>query len=387
MRVLFSSTWGHGHVLPMVPLARAFVALCHEVLWATNGAGSALVADAGIAAVPAGLPAAAIGELVTRTQAEAVAVRPEDRAAFVFPHMFGAGATPAMMADLLPIAREWTPHLLVHEHAELAAPLVGAVLGIPAVTHSFGGAIPVAIVDAAADRIAFLWAEHGLSIPERAGCFTAPYLDIWPVAVRTVPTDHIPVVQPLRPVSYTGEPSPMAPDVLSAPGDPLVYLTLGTVQGQSRHHGDVLRAAITSLESLEVRILVTVGPRGDPDALGPQPSHVTVARYVSQTEVLARATAVVSHAGSGTVLGALGEGLPQLCLPQAADQFRNSLGGTTAGAGLALHPDEATPEAIGVAVRRILLDESFRRAAVSIADDIRAMPSPKDVAAELERLT
>ena len=64
---------------------------------------------------------------------------------------------------------------------------------------------------------------------------------------------------------------------------------------------------------------------------------------MSQTSVLPHCTAVVSHAGSGTVLGALGTGLPQLCLPQAADQFRNAAGVSAAGAGLALHPDNATP--------------------------------------------
>lgn len=109
MRVLFSSTWGHGHIFPMVPLARAFLALGHEVRWATSGDSSALVAEAGIAAVPAGMPASVIGALVTRTHAEMTGVRPEDRAGFVFPRMFGAAATPAMLADLLPIAREWQP--------------------------------------------------------------------------------------------------------------------------------------------------------------------------------------------------------------------------------------------------------------------------------------
>jgi len=387
MRVLFSSTWGHGHIFPMVPLARAFLALGHEVRWATSDDSSTLVAEAGIAAVPAGMPASAIGALVTRTHAEMTGVRPEDRASVAFPRMFGATATPAMLADLLPLARSWQPQLLVHEHAELAAPLVGALLGIPTVTHAFGGAIPVAIVDDAADRISSLWAEHGLRIPEHAGCFVGPYLDICPPAVETVPMDHIPVVQQLRPVSYTGGPSSLEPGLLAAHSDPLVYVTLGTVRGQSHDQTAVLHAAIESLLSLDVRVLVTVGPEGDPDALGPQPPHVTVVRYVSQTEILPRATAVVSHAGSGTVLGALAEGLPQLCLPQAADQFRNSRGVTTAGAGLTLHPDEVTPDAIGASLRRILLDETFRRAAVGIADDIRAMPSPDHVAAELLRLT
>lgn len=47
----------------------------------------------------------------------AVRVRPQDRAAFVFPRMFGQWASPAMAADLLGLAQEWRPDLVVHEQA------------------------------------------------------------------------------------------------------------------------------------------------------------------------------------------------------------------------------------------------------------------------------
>ena len=133
-------------------------------------------------------------------------------------------------------------------------------------------------------------------------------------------------------------------------------------------------------------MLVTVGPDGDPAALGPVPAHVTVARWVNQADVLPHCAAVVSHGGSGTFLGALGLGLPQLCLPQAADQFRNAAAAVSTGAGLALAPDAATPEAVRDAVRRILLEDAFRSAAAGLADTIRAMPGPAEVVTVLERV-
>jgi UDP:flavonoid glycosyltransferase YjiC (YdhE family) len=49
-----------------------------------------------------------------------------------------------------------------------------------------------------------------------------------------------------------------------------------------------------------------------------------------------------------------------------------------------LQPHEATPDAISHAVRRILVEESFRAAAVGVANDIRTMPTPSEVAAALE---
>ncbi|MFA6577216.1 MAG: hypothetical protein WCS84_17465, partial [Nocardioides sp.] len=136
MRVLFSSTSGYGHVFPMLPLAKAFASAGHDVLWATSVAAGETVAAAGIATAPAGADGA---ELQRRRRAvldRAEDVPPPERAAFVFPRMFGAALTPPMLDDLLPLARRWHPDLLVHENAELASPIAGAVLGVPSITHA-----------------------------------------------------------------------------------------------------------------------------------------------------------------------------------------------------------------------------------------------------------
>lgn len=45
-----------------------------------------------------------------------------------------------------------------------------------------------------------------------------------------------------------------------------------------------------------------------------------------------------SHAGSGTLLATLARGLPQLCLPGAADQFESTETCVSAGADRALLP-------------------------------------------------
>ena len=158
-----------------------------------------------------------------------------------------------------------------------------------------------------------------------------------------------------------------------------MYVTLGTVQNRL----PLLAPAVAALARLPVRVLVTVGPDGDPDALGPQPDHVHVERWVDQPRVLQHCDVVVSHAGSGTFLGALAEGLPQLCLPQAADQFRNSEGAARAGVAVVLHPEESSPDAIASAVGALLTDEALHRRARGVADEIAAMPSPDDV---VERL-
>jgi UDP:flavonoid glycosyltransferase YjiC (YdhE family) len=370
VRVLFSSTSGFGHVIPMLQLASAFRAAGHDVLWATSAQATLLVTGAGMEAVSAGAHGAEEAELRGAVQRPAQDLPGHERPAFVFPRMFGAALTPPMVDDLLPLAREWAPDLLVHEHADLAAPLVGALCSVPSVTHSFGTAVPVSILDDTRQRLADLWRVHGLEVPPYAGCFRNGYLDICPVSVQTTPVDHIAEVRPLRPVTASG----------SRPGGPLVYVTLGTVQNRP----ELLREVVAGVAGVGVPTLVAVGPRVEPASLGEQPDHVRVEAWVDQSEVLTRCTAVVSHGGSGTFLGALAHGVPQLCLPQAADQFRNAEGGVRAGAALVLHPDEASAAAVGLAVQRLLAEPDLREASDRVAGEIAAMPSPAAVAAELE---
>jgi UDP:flavonoid glycosyltransferase YjiC (YdhE family) len=131
---------------------------------------------------------------------------------------------------------------------------------------------------------------------------------------------------------------------------------------------------------------VTVGPQTDPAIFGIQPPHVRIERYVPQERVLPLCDVVVSHAGSGTMLATLSHGVPQLCLPQGADQFLNAPAVVSSGAGMSLLPGEATPAAIRDAVARLLGDASFGEAARRIARSIASMPSPNDVATTLETL-
>ncbi|QIG43001.1 glycosyltransferase family 1 protein [Nocardioides anomalus] len=367
MRVLFSSTSGPGHVVPMLQLARAFREAGHQVRWATATQAAPLVTAAGIEAVAAGVHGAEEQALRSAVLTGAQERPGPERAAYVFPRMFGAALAPPMAADLLAVARDWGPDLLVHEQAELAAPLVGAVLGAPVVTHSFGTAIPPPLLEEAGRRLAPVWREHGLDVPPHAGCFDAGYLDICPPAVQTTSTEHINHVLPLRPV--TAAPAPR-------PAEPLVYVTLGTVH----HSVELLQELARGVAALPVRVLVALGPGLDAGSLGEQPDHVTVAGWVDQSDVLDRTSAVVSHGGSGTFLGALARGIPQLCVPQGADQFRNAEGGVRAGAALVLGPGAVSADAVRVAVERLLADRDLRAAAQRVAAEIAAMPAPDDVA-------
>ena len=88
---------------------------------------------------------------------------------------------------------------------------------------------------------------------------------------------------------------------------------------------------------------------------------------------------IVQHGGTGTVLGALAAGLPQLVLPQGADQFFNAEILTAAGVARALQNDAQRPGAITAAVQALITDSPERQAAGRIRDEIAAMPLPAEV--------
>ena len=169
---------------------------------------------------------------------------------------------------------------------------------------------------------------------------------------------------------------------LALPKRPVVYVTLGTVVNDP----DLARSVLDAIEDLPISIAVTTGPGVDPAILGVRPDNVAVAEFVPQALILPYASAVVSHTGSGTMLGALAAGLPQVCLPRGADQFANADRIKAVGAGLRLLPEELTPDSLRSALRAVLYDDVYAQSARAVQAEIAAMPSPAEVLAELEAL-
>jgi len=382
MRVLITSPAMLGHIHPMVPLARAMAARGHDVLWALPADGVGEVGRRDIRAV-ATAPSLPIGPALAKQRyPELNDLPPAEVPEVMFGKLWGAIAAPEMLAGLLPVVLEWRPDLVIADAAELAGHIVAAALGVPSVTKGFGPLLPAGRVAAAGDEVAPLWRSRGLEPRPYGGAYDTLYLDGYPPLLQPQPAAHIARRQLVRPHLDDGENDRSA--AIPFPGGPadapLIYVTMGTVFNDVKP----LRLTIEALRELPVRVLVTVGPRRDPATLGGQPAHVRVERYVPQSLVLEHCDVVVSHGGSGTVLGAAALGLPQLCLPQGADQFLNAVAIASAGAGIALMPEECTPDAVTGAVGRLLRDHSYRDAAARVCESIASMPTVEEVAAILE---
>jgi UDP:flavonoid glycosyltransferase YjiC (YdhE family) len=328
MRVLFAALASAGHTYPLIPLAIAARDAGHEVHFA---------AGEGVHA-----PLAANG------------LRPF-RPADSFYELYAE--------DLEPELARLRPDLVVHEWGLPGAAVAAARAGIPGVWHGFGRMIPEGI---------------GLELPTgNAEAPGRPHIDICPPSMQDkdfiATEDRI----ELRPVPYA-EPGAQPTWPTSRP---LVYLTLGTAFGTP----ELLTTAIRGLSTLDAHVIVATG-RVRPDELGTVPDNVTVRTWVPQAALLPHVDVVVHHGGSGTTLGALAVGAPQLILPQGADQFANADAVSATGAGLRLLPDDLSADTIADRVRTLSPRHgrsAHRDAARTIAEEIARMPSPDEVACRL----
>ena len=148
--------------------------------------------------------------------------------------------------------------------------------------------------------------------------------------------------------------------------------------------GPALQRMLTALGGAPVRIIATVGDHLDPGDFA-VPDNVHLGGYVRHAAVLPWASAVVSHAGLGTVLAALAHGLPLVCLPLGREQPHNAAAVERVGAGAALDP-MASPADIRAAVVRAVDDLELRAGAARMALRIDELTTSGAAEAEIERL-
>ena len=351
MRILVTTCPFFGHVNTVLPLALAARRAGHEVVVATGADFVAHLARRGLPAWPVGPTAAESG----------IPLSPAD---------FGVTGAKRVV-DLLPRVAAWRPDLVVSEELEFAGVIVAARLGARCAVHGLGiaaaGDVDVFVNDI--DDLGRQWGVSRLADSYRG----APRLSVCPPSMR--PSTQAPgPVLPLRPA--IGEPAAddRLPDTLAdLPFARTAHLTRGTVFHE-RHPG-VMEAAIAGLREIGANVVVTVGPGVDPDRFGPRQPHVVVEGYLPHALLLPRCDLVVSQGGAGILLGGLAHGLPQLVLPQGADQFANAEAARRAGVGLVLDGAEVTAPAVTAAATRLLTDPSYAAAARRAQAEIAAMPT------------
>jgi UDP:flavonoid glycosyltransferase YjiC (YdhE family) len=384
MRILVTSTPGTGHIHPMLPLVVDLHSRGHRVLWATGPASCHLVEAFGIATTPAGPDLLHRNARFASSTEHLRDLPPRERRREAMPLMFGELSAPVMRDALRPVFDDFRPELVIHEVAELAAAPLASARGLPHVTVAFSDVVPAAIADRVAASVAPIWMEEGLAPASDAGWFDHLYLHPFPPSM----TAGRHGLTPMRPVGVDLPDAVRAtvPAWIDAFGSerPGIYLTFGTEYGRLAPWS----ALITALGDLDVDVAITAGNQAlvaEIEAGGVLPPHIHLEAWVPQALLLERAALVVSHAGAGTLLAASRSGVPQLCIPIAADQWDNADALGRAGAGIVADVHERTADQFARSIEALLAGAADVGAA-HVAAEIAEMPTPARIAPLVEAL-
>jgi UDP:flavonoid glycosyltransferase YjiC (YdhE family) len=342
---------------------------------AGSGGPVARVAAEGLTALPTSAPRPPAAP-TTGPTTERIPVVPVDRYAteVEFAENFAGKATRRHVVAVAEHLRAWRPDVVVRDETDFGTAMAAEAAGVPCATHLVlaAGTLPrpelvVPVLEAIRD-------EQGLPPdPSLATLGRDLVLSPFPPSFRHPST-------PLPDTALPYRPRPVVPEANGRS----VYVTLGTIfNGESI---DLFDRLLAGLADVPADVLVTVGRELDPAVLGPQPGHVRVERYVPQGDVLPGCALVVSHGGSGSLMGALEHGLPSVLTPLGADQPHNAARAAELGLARVLDAATVTPAEVTAAVTAALQDEHARERARTVRAEIDALPGPDAVVPRLEAL-
>jgi UDP:flavonoid glycosyltransferase YjiC (YdhE family) len=362
----------------------------HEVRIATAPSFAPAVTALGLVAVPCGRDwlesriEDAFPGFLTRSPIEQIQV-------------FAAEAAPVMAADIVTLATEWRPDLLVRDCTEWGGWVAAEELGVPSIVYGVIAPISSHTLNVLRPQFVALRAERGPPPdPDLATMNGVLYLDPTPPSLDRASARPVEVSSVrVRPVYADVRASDALPAWLGQDNyRPVVFATLGTV-----FHNDavLVRKIIAAVADEPYRVLLALGAGSTPPMT--IPTNVHLERYVPLSLALPACSAVLCHAGRGTVLTALACGVPLCMLPLAADHPPTADMVERAGAGLccatgveqrgSLHlphttPAQLDPLALRQQLHRVLHEHTFVDRARTLQAEIGALPGPGLVTRLLE---
>jgi len=172
---------------------------------------------------------------------------------------------------------------------------------------------------------------------------------------------------------FIGPPMPDASSEVEFPFDaldterPVIYVSLGTVFNDNP---SFFQRCIEAFEESDYQIVMSLGKRLSPEALGNIPANFIVRPYVPQSEVLKRADLFITHGGVNSVHQALYHGVPLLFFPQQVEQALVAARIAELGAGYLVRKPSVS--AMRSAATLLLSDKSYRRQATTLGASLKA---------------
>jgi UDP:flavonoid glycosyltransferase YjiC (YdhE family) len=382
MRVLFTTQPGIGYLHPLVPLATAVAEAGHAVRFATARPFCPTVEAAGFECVPVGLD-------WTVTDMErsfpAMLDEPAGRARYEWVTRnvlrgTAAGSTP----DLLRLAGEWRPDVIVRDAAEFGGCLAAELLGIP---HAASGALwfhPPGWQEHVGERLTELRDALGLP-PDPA--FEMPFrylaLTFRPPQFVERGSEVPNVTHFLRPGPYDRANPGLQPELLQALAGPLVHASLGAARGE---RAQLYARMFEAVREEPLTLIASIGDDADPKQFGPLPSNVLLVPFVPHSALFPHCQLVITNGGLGTILAAIDHGLPLILMPSWADETENASRCEALGVGTVLNPTDYSGQEFRNAIQLVGNDPRYRASARRLAEEFQRLPDLRFGVSLLERL-
>ena len=402
--IIFAAVPVHGHVTPLLTVARHFVTRGDRVRFLTGSRFAEVVKATGAQHIP--LPPEADfddRQDLDETFPERVRLKGAKSIAFDVEHVFvrpgraqhdavmalhGDEPADALLADT---AFAGGAFLLGHPLGE-RPPIV--VCGVVPLTigsrdtapYGMGltplrgplGRLRNALLNGLAARTVFPRAERVAGAVNDAlfgRPLPFPVLD-WPrhaeaIAQFTVPEFEYPrsdapaSLHFVGPISATGSQAPLPPwwDEIDE-SRPVVHVTQGTIA--NRDYEQIIAPTLKALAADDLLLVVSTGGR-PLDTLPPLPANARAASYLPYDALLPRTAAFVTNGGYGGVQYALRYGVPVVTTTGHEDKPEVAARIAWSGVGRRLKTDRPTPAAVQAAVHSVLHEPSYRARAQAIA--------------------
>lgn len=370
MKVLVVGPPLYGLLFPIASLAQAFRSAGHEVVVASAGEFARRISSAGLTVFDAAPDLDSEAEYRRREEErkqKAIGTRPG-----------GFSFFSKEMADaLVDFAAERRPDLIVYPPLGVVGRLLGAKFGIPTVMQTVGFAHQQFHIDTVTSAMAEKFAEHGVSADPAALPQDLRWLDVAPPSMSVL--EH-PAEQtlPMRYVPYNG--GAVIEDWWSRKTQPRVLVSLGTLKPMVDGLG-LIEWVMRRAGDLDVEFVLQLGRNARAELVDRLPGNVRLVDWIPMGGLTESADAVIHHGGAGNTFTALDAGVPQIIFGEGADRPANAKIVAERGPGV-------VPEGglTGELIERVTRDESLRRAAAEVREEMHAMPSPAEIAGQLTTL-
>ncbi|KQR82299.1 glycosyltransferase [Sphingomonas sp. Leaf343] len=373
-----------GHLNPLQVLGGELIALGHRVTFVHGGDVAAHIADdrIGFAPLPTSIALAAYLKRLADPTGPAGLMR-MIRAT--------AGLTRLLLDEAPAVLERIGADAVIADAAEPAGPLIAARLGIPHVISVTGlpllreTAVPPPFVGWRYRTDP--WGRHrnwaGYTISDLLLRPITQVLEERRRAWRLAETDErdtLQIAQCPRSLDYPrtalppgfryGGPWRAEDDeevVLPDDGRPLVFCSLGTLQGSRRA---VFAKIADACARIGARAVIAHGGGLSAEEEATLPGDPLVRAFWPQRAVLRHSAAAVLHGGFNSVLDALAAGVPMIVLPIAFEQPGTAARVAHLGAGRIVSPTRASARDIATALADVIGSPHYRAAARRLSGEI-----------------